>query len=214
MASNSKKTGGAAAAKSTGGTATLTIPEGFSTEKSKFYADAVTRRFDTLPPKGGVVRILLATVKDASVEQVRTLLGNPRYALKLKAPGVYEATVMPRDMELVVAPNVGADKTFRWVDLANRFFGMPVEDPNAMVTVAVSYEGNMADAKKKMKSLGMTVNEPTAPPDANQEEGEWVNPDEDLVMGTMSASKLYDLALMPKAVSIEIRGVETPQTKS
>ncbi len=220
MATN-KKTGGTAktakaektekttkSAGTGGATATMTLPEGFTTGKSMYYAEMVARRFDTLPAGGGVVRLLLVATKDASMEQVRTLLGNPRFGLKMKAPGIWEATVMLKDMEMVVAPNVGADKTFRWVDVANRFFGLPVANPTDMVTVAVAYDGAMMDAKKKLGSLGMKMMEATPPADVNMEEGEWVNPDEGLMVGTMPAAKLYDLALSTKAVSVEVRGVE------
>lgn len=213
-ATTTGKGGGGAKGTGTGagtgaGTATaLAMPEGYTTGKNKFYADEVARRFDMLPPKGGVVRILLLASKDANDEQVRTLLGNPRYTLKMRAPGVYEATVMPRDMELTVGPNVGAEKTFRWVDLAHRFYGIPVGNTGDTATLSVMWDGPMTEGTKKLKSLGMNVTEPPKAPEGTGP-GEWVDPDEGHVVGTMPAAKLYDLVLQPKALAIEVRSVTT-----
>ena len=137
MATNKKQTAGAG-----GGTAALALPEGFSTGRNKFYAEGVARRFDMLPPEGFAgggagVRVLLVANKGVTHEQVMELLGgHVRYQLRMEAPGIYEATLRPRDMENVVAPNVGSDKTFRWVDLGNRFFGLTVG--NAADTAARS----------------------------------------------------------------------------
>lgn len=197
------------------GNAVMAPPPGFSTTKNRFYADGVARRFDSLPPAGlnggGAVRVLLVANKGTGHEQVQGLLGNPRIQLRTMAPGVYTALLTPKDMETSVAPEVGSDKTFRWVDLAHRLFGASARNADDMVTVAVAAEGSMADAKKKLKSLGMTFTG-TTPEEMSEEDVEWeggpADADEGLLVGTLPASKLYDLALWTKAASIEIRSVE------
>ncbi len=206
MASNVKRPAGGAK----GGDAALALPEGFSTAKNKFYADSVAPRFDTLPPDA-LVRVLLVAAKDTGPEKVKAILGNPRFQLRAKALGIYEANVKADDMERAIGPHVGADKTFRWVDLGTRFFGLPVESATDLATVAVSYDGPSADAKKKLKSLGLTLTEPKPPEGA--EAGEWVNPDAGLLVGTISGAELYDLVLTPKATSIEVRSVEKAPAK-
>src|SRR5687767_2651654 len=103
-------TGGAGEA---GGTA-LALPEGYTTGKNKFYAEGVARRFDTMPPDGmnggGAVKLLLVANQTTTPEQVRELLGSPRFQLKMMAPGIYTAWVKTKDMDGTIGPNVGMDK--------------------------------------------------------------------------------------------------------
>jgi hypothetical protein len=213
MAAN--KTGTTGGAGEAGGTA-LAIPEGFTTGKNKFYAEGVARRFDTMPPEGmnggGAVKLLLVANQGTTEETVRGLLGSPRFQLRMMAPGIFTAWVKAKDMDTTIGPNVGMDKMFRFVDLGHRMLGTAVTGANDTATVAVAYEGSMGDAKKKLKSLGMTIAEAKMP--AGELPEEWVNPDEGLVVGTMTGGKLYDLALHTKATSIEIRDVATPGGKA
>lgn len=188
-----------------GGAAMLTMPEGYDPAAAKHYAEGVAARFDTLLPTAGVVRLLLVTRKGAEDADVRAAVPNPRMGLKKKAPGVFEALAMPKDMDAVIAPNVGDGKLFRWVDLAHRCYGAPVHDAAADVPVAIAYEGTPAEAKKKLASLGMTVVERTPPPDAAEMDGGWVDPDEGYVTGTIPGGKIADLVLNQKVLAIEIR---------
>lgn len=201
-----KMTAGAMGAGEGGGTAVLALPEGYTTGKNKFYAEGVARRFAMLPatggPRGATVRLLLVVNPGTTDEQVTGLLGNPRYRLENKAPGIWAASLEDRDMDGTVNPNTGADKMFRWVDLAHRFYGIRAAK-GTTATVALDVEGEAADAKRKLKQLGFTM---AAQPEANPEEdGEWVNPDAGLMLGTIAAEKLYDLALWTRATSIEVR---------
>jgi len=193
-----------------GGT-TLALPPGFSTERNPFYAEALTRRFDTLQPRSGAVRVLLVAWKEAANEAVRELLGSPRFALKRKAPWVFEATLLPQDMEGKIAENVGTGKLFRWVDLGTRLFGVAVEGPEDLATIAVSTGLPEDEATRKLKSFGFTPT-PGAMP-ADEDPDEWVNPDEGLIVGTIPGAKIYDLVLWEKATAIEVRGIEKAGTK-
>jgi hypothetical protein len=188
-----------------GGTGALTLPPGFTAERNPFYSEAIGRRFDMLPPKAGAVRVLLVTWKEIGHDQVRGILGNPRFALKRKAPWIYEATLLSRDMEQTIGPNVGTGKTFRWVDIGTRLFGVPCENPTDMVSIAVASPLPEDEVKRKLKSFGVTLSEAQAP---EGDEGDWVNPDEGLLTGTIPGGKLYDLVLWEKATAIEMRGVE------
>ncbi len=189
----------------TGGTG-IALPPGFSTERSPFYSEALVRRFDTLQPKAGAVRVLLVTWKEAGADQVRAALGNPRFALKRKAPWIYEATLLPKDMEATVAQLVGTGKLFRWADLGTRLFGVPVEAPEDLASVAVASPLPEEDVKRKLKTFGMTFASAQRPD--GEDEEEWVDPNEGLVVGTIPGAKLYDLVLWEKATAIEVRGVE------
>lgn len=212
MAKKTDKKTTDAGATASGGGATMTLPEGFSFEKSPFYAEAVARRFDTLPAgaggPAGTVRLLLVAAKETTDEQVRGLLGNPRFGLRKKAPGIWQADLGARDMEARVAPVVGAGKMFRYVDVGSRLFGATVENETDTATVAVAFEGEEAEAKKKLRSLGLALGPAAAAPaDANPEEGEWTDPDEGLITGTIPGGKLSDLVLCPKATAIDVRAV-------
>jgi len=145
-------------------------------------------------------------------DEVREVFRSPRFALKMKAPGVFEATVKSDDMERVVAPAVGSGRTFRWVDLASRFYGLAARDPAEQATVAVSYEGTPEEAKKRLKALGMRIVVPKPPEGADAEE-DWVDPDAGLIVGTIAASKLSDLVLLKEAASVHVRAIERPASK-
>ena len=103
-----------------GGAAVMTAPEGTSASAAKHYAKDVALRFDTLPPQGGAVRLLLVTRKGVEDAEVRAALSSPRMGLKKKAPSVFEALLTLADMDAKVAAMVGEGKMFRWVDLAHR----------------------------------------------------------------------------------------------
>lgn len=188
----------------TGGAAVLTAPEGTSASAAKHYAKGVAQRFDALPPQGAV-RLLLVARKGVDDAEVRAALSNPRMGLKKKAPSVFEALLTLADMEAKVGALVGEGKMFRWVDLAHRCYGAPAASEAEVVKVAVAYDGTPADAKKKLTSLGVTVEERAAPPEAADVEGGWVDEDEGLVTGTIAGAKVVDLVMTSKVLSIEVR---------
>src|SRR5687768_10362537 len=111
MAANNKGMMGGAKGEA-GGTA-LALPEGYTTGKNKFYAEGVARRFDMMPPEGmngaGAVKLLLVANQGVTTEQVRELLGSPRFQLKMMAPGIFTAWAKPKDMDTTIGPNVGMD---------------------------------------------------------------------------------------------------------
>jgi hypothetical protein len=195
MAKNENKAGGANAA--------LVLPEGFTTEGRQYYAPSVQRHLNGMLPYEGRVRLLLVTTRETTPAQVQALLANPRYRLQQKAPGVWEATVTPEDMDPVIAPNAG--KMFRWIDLANRLYGTPVAEATDVATVAVAYDGTADEARKKLKQLGFTLAPATKPEGESDED--WVDPDEGLLVGTIPGGKIADLALATRITSIEVRAV-------
>jgi hypothetical protein len=200
------------AAKTTGGGATtFAAPEGYTTGTNNFYSESVMRRFDTLPPEGGVVRLMLVTNKGTTADPVKSLLANPRMQLKMRAPGIWEANLMPEDMDALIAPNTGTSGLFRWIDIATRLYGARAENEQDLVTVAVAWTGDRTEGAKKLKTLGWTETKATPPADADMSEGEWYDQDEHLLVGTLPAGKLYDLALMTKAEAIELRTTATTE---
>jgi hypothetical protein len=194
------------------GATALALPEGYTTGKSKFYAEAVALRFATLPPAipgrptQPSVRLLLVANKETTDEQVRGLLNNPRMGLAKRAPGIWQAFLQMKDMDNLIGPNTGSGKLFRWIDVASRFYGLNVNAPTDAVRVVIGYEGeDVADARKKLKQLGVSLETIVGP---NLEtDGEWLNPDIGLLIGTTTGDKLYDLTLWTKASAIEVRGV-------
>ena len=91
-------------------------------------------------------------------------------------------------------------------DGVHNSFGLPVGDAADVARVAVAWEGERAQGKKKLKSLGMAVEEPKPPEGVAP--GEWVDPDAHLVLGTIAGAKLADLVLTPQVASAEVRSVE------
>jgi hypothetical protein len=193
------------------GGAMLTAPEGYSPSAGKYYAESVSRKFDTLLPTASVVRLLLLTKKGTADEEVRALIQNPRMSLKRKAPGVYEATVMSKDMDALIAPNTGEGKMFRWVDLAHRCYGVPVAGETDETRVAVAYDGKPSDARKRLTALGVTLEDRKAPEGADESEGEWVDPDAGLYTGTLPGGKIADLILERRVLSLETRPAPQPE---
>lgn len=113
------------------------LPAGFSEELSPILSERVAELTSRLRKAGPIRLLVVAKAGGKEAEAGAALAAQPEWAAQKKAPGVYEATVLPEQVaELVARPDL-----YRWLDLATRFFGSPVDGPADRVVVSLRPEG-------------------------------------------------------------------------
>ncbi len=137
------------------------IPAGFTEGGvSPIVSERVVRTLERIPPRGGPIRLLVVQAEKAKPEALEELLKKKmRWAMKKKAPGVFEVEALPADVDELALQTA----LIRRLDLATRFFGARVEGEEQKAVAAVTVD-DAAAARKGLAGLGAEVKSEEAGP--------------------------------------------------